>query len=77
METCRREFLSPLEIDTSPVQPPITDRNGMPLDEPAQVAEANAPLLGQPAAAKPTRPLNRKERRAWQKQLERKLRKAK
>jgi len=67
VETRRREFLNALAKDTAPVQPPVTDANGMQIE---------APALAEPVAA-PRRPLNRQERRARQKLLERKLRKAK
>jgi hypothetical protein len=74
VETRRREFLNALAMDTAPVQPPVTDANGMQIEEPE--AYPDQTLLGKPAVA-PGRPLNRQERRARQKLLERKLRKAK
>ena len=67
VETRRREFLNALAMDTAPVQPPVTDANGMQIEEPVLAEEI----------ATPRRPLNRQERRARQKLLERKLRKAK
>ena len=67
VETRRREFLNALANDTAPVQPPVTDANGMQIEE---------PVVAEPVAAT-GRLLNRQERRARQKLLERKLRKAK
>jgi hypothetical protein len=77
-EDRRRAFLAALQDDTAPVQPPLTDGNRMLLEEPEGVSpnghsSGNSALLGKPAVA----PLNRKERRARQRMLERKLRKAK
>jgi hypothetical protein len=66
IEARRREFLAALEDDTSPVQPPVTDRSGMQMEE--QAEETEQVLL----------PLNRQQRRARQRKLERALaRKAK
>jgi hypothetical protein len=73
-ETRRREFLNALANDTASVQPPVTDANGMQID--ALEADPVQTLLGKPAVA-PRRPLNRHERRARQKLLERRLRKGK
>jgi hypothetical protein len=67
VETRRREFLNALAMDTAPVQPPVTDANGMQVEEP----NAADPI---PVTR---HPLNRQERRARQKLLERKLRMAK
>ena len=36
LENRRREFLAALQDDTAPVQPPLTDGNGMLLDEPSE-----------------------------------------
>jgi len=63
LENRRREFLAALQDDAAPVQSPFTDAGGMRLDGEAAVA--------------PSRPLSRKERRARQRLLERKLRTAK
>jgi len=66
--------------DMAPVQPPLTDGNGMLLEEPEGAPQnghssSYTALLGKPG--KPAvAPLNRKERRARQRMLERKLRKA-
>ena len=78
MEDRRRAFLAALQDDTAPVQPPLTDGNGMLLEEPEGAPQnghssGRSAQLGKPAVA----PLNRKERRARQRMLERKLRKAK
>jgi hypothetical protein len=67
LEDRRRAFLAALRDDTAPVQPPLTDGNGMLLEE---------PLRGEPAVA-PAVPLNRHQRRARQRILDRKLRRAK
>ena len=67
LEERRRAFLAALQDDTAPVQPPLTDANGMLLEE---------PLRGEPAVA-PAVPLNRHQRRARQRMLDRKLRRAK
>ena len=61
LEERRQAFLSALADDTSPVHPPFTDAAGMLLD------------ASEPATA--TAPLNRQERRARQRQLERLRRK--
>ena len=80
LESRRRAFLAALQDDRAPVQPPLTDGNGMLLEEPMEAPQnghsSGTALLGKPAVA-PSRPLNRKERRARQRMLERKLRKAK
>jgi len=80
LENRRREFLAALNDDTAPVQPPFTDAAGMLLDSSESQAinghASSVALLDQPAATT-ARPLSRKERRARQRMLERKLRKAK
>ena len=80
LENRRREFLAALRDDSAPVQPPFTDAGGMLLDSSEMEttnghASATA-LFGEPGQAT-SRPLSRKERRARQRILERKLRKAK
>jgi len=80
IENRRREFLAALRDDAAPVQPPFTDAGGMLLDS-SELQSANGcasatALLGEPPVG-PRRPLSRKERRARQRILERKLRKAK
>jgi hypothetical protein len=77
LEDRRQAFLAALQDDTAPVQPPLTDGNGMLLEEADEAPQngqssGGSALLGKPAVA----PLNRKERRARQRLLERKLRKA-
>jgi hypothetical protein len=79
LEDRQRAFLAALQDDTAPVQPPLTDGNGMLLEEPeglpqnGQSCDSTA-LLSKPAVA----PLNRKERRARrQRMLARKLLKTK
>jgi hypothetical protein len=82
-EARRRAFLAAVEAETAPVQPPRTDAHGMLLEEDA--AEAWMPESEQIEAtdaavatlAPPRRPLNRQERKARQRMLERKRRKAK
>jgi hypothetical protein len=74
IERRRAEFLAALANDNSPVQPPITDANGMQLDEPGGDEESAGPSLlpigerclerSQPAAIACQGPLTRKERRA-------------
>ena len=65
------------------VQPPFTDAHGMPMDEPTEREDASflPPAAGAErqsgSTALSSRPLNRKERRARQRMLERRLRKAK
>lgn len=80
LENRRREFLAALHDDAAPVQPPFTDAGGMLLDssemQPTNGHASTAALLGEPAVGS-NRPLNRKERRARQRLLERKLKKAK
>ena len=81
LESRRREFLAALQDDTAPVQPPLTDGNGVLLDEQIETPENDVPrgssaLLDKPAVA-PAVPLNRQQRQARQRLLERKLRKAK
>ena len=80
LENRRREFLAALHDDAAPVQPPFTDAGGMLLDS-SEMETTNGhasatSLLDQPIAAS-ARPMSRKERRARQRLLERKLRKAK
>jgi hypothetical protein len=73
LENRRRLFLAALHDDATPVHPPIADAGGMfvaALEEP----EA-ASIDGQAWAS--VRPLNRHERRARQRMLKRKLRRAK
>jgi hypothetical protein len=81
VEDRRRAFLAALKDDTAPVQPPVTDGNGMQLEEadeaPQHGHSSGSPaLLGKPAVA-PAVPLNRHQRRARQRLLEQKLRRAK
>jgi len=72
--------LAALHDDAAPVQPPFTDAGGMLLDtsemRPSNGHASATDLLDQPPAAL-ARPLNRQERRARQRLLERKLKKAK
>jgi len=80
LENRRQEFLAALHDDAAPVQPPLTDAGGMQLDSsemrPSNGHASATDLLDQPPAGT-ARPLSRKERRARQRLLERKLRKAK
>ena len=80
IEQRRRAFLAALDEDTSPVQPPRVDANGMLLEEATEQEElpvlrlaagAEGQAAGTPLLA---RPLSRKERRARQRELERKMR---
>jgi hypothetical protein len=83
LESRRREFLAALQDDAATVHSPFTDGNGMLIDEPSEAEEVNfLPLAAgaesqSSATAVSSRPLSRKERRARQRLLERKLRKAK
>jgi hypothetical protein len=81
-EARRRAFLAAVEAETAPVQPPRTDLNGMLLEEEAgnawtaesdQIEASDAAVA---TLAPPRRPLNRQERKARQRMLERKLRKS-
>ena len=80
IEARRQAFLSALNEDTSPVQPPRVDANGMLLEEEPEreelpVLRLAAGAEGQTAGtALLARPLNRKQRRARQRELERKMR---
>ena len=80
LENRRREFLAALHNDAAPVHSLLADAGGMLLDssemQPINSHASTTALLDQPVAA-PARPLSRKERRARQRLLERKLRKAK
>ena len=80
LENRRREFLAALRDDAAPVHSPFADAGGMLRDSsemrPINSHASATALLDQSAAAS-SRPLSRKERRARQRLLERKLRKAK
>jgi hypothetical protein len=74
LENRRREFLAALQDDTAPVQPPRTDGNGTMLEASLRGEPAFAPAE---SAVAPAATLNRHQRRARQRMLARKLRKAK
>jgi hypothetical protein len=77
----RREFLAALGDNTAPVQPPITDANGMQIVEPLEGERAEdlslLPLAAGAEGLAERRPLSRKERKARQRLLEKLRRKAK
>jgi hypothetical protein len=82
-EARRRAFLAAVEAEMAPVQPPQTDAHGMLLEEGADEAwtldfeHAGAADDTVAMLASPPRPLTRRERKARQRLLARKLRKAK
>ena len=82
-EARRRAFLAAVEAEMAPVQPPQTDAHGMLLEEEtgeawtAEFEHAGAAEEAVATIAPTRRPLSRQERKARQRLLARKLRKAK